>query len=164
RSATDGKAELVVRPRRAAEGAFAAGRDERVELRVAEVGEDALHAAVELERVRPRRADDRSPARQETGDLARPERLEQPLDETFPAVAHADHVAAADHHPPTGRPDDGVQAGTVTAAGEHTNAHRCILRTLATASAAASARTRRRGRPTRTAASSSARCPRRPAA
>ena len=57
--------------------------------------EHLLDAALELVRVRPRRAEDRAAAREDPGDLARPERLDDALDEPAPALAHADHLPAA---------------------------------------------------------------------
>ena len=82
---------LGVQPRGDAERVLAADRDERVEARRARsVSSTALDAAVELVRVRPRRAEDRAAARQDPGDLARAERLERSLDEPAPALAHAD--------------------------------------------------------------------------
>jgi len=99
---------LLVEPSRDAERVLAADGDERVELRTPEVLQDFPDPALELERIRPGRPDDRPAAGQQSRDLPRPERLEQPLDEPVPALADTDHLAAAGHHPPAGRPNDGI--------------------------------------------------------
>ena len=122
--------ELVLRvePGGDAERVLAADRHQRVEALGAEVLEDALDAAVEAERVRPRRADDRPAARQEPRDLARPERRKEPVDEPAPALEDADHLVPARERPPRDRANDGVQAGTISASCEHSHAHgRLIL-------------------------------------
>ena len=89
---TTGKLVLGVEPRRDAERVLAADRDERVQPLRAEGREHALDAALDLVRVRARRAEDRPAARQDPGDVARAERLERPVDEPAPALAHADRV------------------------------------------------------------------------
>src|SRR5205823_1439327 len=93
----------------------------------AEVLEHALDAAVEPERIRPRRADDRPAAREEARHLPRPERREEALDEPAPALEDADHLVPARGRPPRDRPDDRVEAGAVTAAGEDADAHQSSL-------------------------------------
>ena len=57
-----------------AEGVLAADRDERVDAEVLEVRLDLLDAAVDLERVGARRAEDRAAARQDAADLLDAER------------------------------------------------------------------------------------------
>ena len=109
---------LRVEPRRDAERVLAADRDERVEPLALEGREHLLDAAVDLVRVRPRRADDRAAAREDPGDLAAPERLDEPLDEPAPALAHADDLPAAVERAPRDGADDRVQPGAVAAARE----------------------------------------------
>src|SRR5207253_8597752 len=116
RDADDGEAVLGVQARRHAQRVLAADRDERVEPFGAKVLEDALDAVVEPERVRPRRAYDRPPAREEPRHLARPERREEPLDEPAPALEDADHFVPAGERAPRDRADDRVQARAVAAA------------------------------------------------
>ena len=94
----DVDAELVVEPCGDAERVLAADRDERVELLEGRL--DRIDAALDLVRVRPRRADDRAAPRQDPRDLARPERLEELLDHPAPALTHADHLVPA--RPATG--------------------------------------------------------------
>ena len=62
------------------------------------------------------------------GDLAAAERLEDPVDEPAPALAHADDLVPARERPPRDRPDDRVQPGAVAAAGEDSDLHGRILR------------------------------------
>src|SRR5207247_3341245 len=102
-------------PRRDAERVLAPDGDERIEPAAFEVRQHALHAAVDLERVGARGAEDRAAAREETGDLSRPERLVETLDEAFPAFADTDYVAAPGHHSPPDGADDGVLARAVAA-------------------------------------------------
>src|SRR5207247_534507 len=85
--------------------------------------EDAVDAAVLPERVRPRRAENGAAARQDARDLLRPERLEQPLDEPSPTLAHADDLVSLRPGPACHGADDGVQPGAVAAARENRNAH-----------------------------------------
>ena len=124
RDADDRELALVVEARRDAERVLAADRDERVELAVGEVLYDALDGALELERVRAARADDRPAARQDPRDLRRAELLEDRLDEAAPALAHRDHVPAGRIGPAHDRADDRVEAGAVAAAGEDAEAFR----------------------------------------
>src|SRR5205814_4983477 len=107
-----------------AERVLAADRHERVESEGAEVLEHLLDAAFDLVRVRPRRADDRAAARQDPGDLARPERLQHSVDEPAPAVPDAEDVVAARERAARNRADDGVEARAVAAAGEDPDVHR----------------------------------------
>ncbi len=127
RDADDREVVLGVESRGDAEGVFTSDRDERVEFFFPEVRENLVDAALDLVRVRPRRADDRAAAGEEPRDLAWPERLEQPLDEALPALAHADHGAAARHHLPADRPDDRIEARAVAAAGEDPDLHDAIV-------------------------------------
>src|SRR5581483_3951648 len=101
------------------ERVLAADRDERVEAPVADVPQHLLDAAVELERVRAARADDRPAARQDPGHLLRAEVAEVPVHEAAPALEDRDAVPAFG----VGCADDGaehcVQPRAVAAAGEH---------------------------------------------
>ena len=128
RDADDGEVVLGVQPRRDAERVLAADRDERVEALALEALEHGVDAAVELVRVRARGAEDRAAARQQARDLAAAERLEDPVDEPAPALAHADHLVPARERPPRDRADDRVQPGAVAAAGEDSDLHAAILR------------------------------------
>src|SRR5205823_4085511 len=84
-------------------------------------------SAVELVRVRARRAEDRPAAWEEPRDLPRPERREDPVDEPAPALPDADHLPAAGERAPPDRADDRVQAGAVAAPGEDADPHRDVI-------------------------------------
>src|SRR5262249_56557972 len=92
--------------------------------------EHGVDAALDLERIRPRGADDRAAAREDPGDLAGPERLEASVDEPGPALADADHLVAARLRATRDRADDRVQPRGVPAAGQHAYAlgHATIVR------------------------------------
>ena len=98
-------------------------RDERVEADLLEVREHRLDAAVDLVRVRARRAEDRPAARKDPGDLAAPERREDAFGQALPAVADADQLVPAVGRAPHDRADDRVQAGTVAPAREDSDPH-----------------------------------------
>ena len=127
---------LLVEPRRDAQRVLAADRDQAVDAIALERLAHALDAALLLDRVGPRRAEDRSAARQDpahVGDLERPrDALERPP----PPVAVADELVAvladalADD-----RADDRVEAGTVAAAGEDSELHRSDAREARASSA-----------------------------
>ena len=72
---------------RDAERVLAADRDERVEPLAPEGLEHLLHATVDLVGVGPRRAEDRAAAREDPGDVAALERLDDPFDQAAPALA-----------------------------------------------------------------------------
>jgi hypothetical protein len=114
---------LLVQARGHAEGVLAADGDERVEAVLLERAEDRVNAAVELVRVRPRGAENRSAARQNPGYLTRAERLELSFDEPAPALADADDLPLARVEPARDRPDDRVQPGAVAAAGQDPRPH-----------------------------------------
>ena len=107
-----------------AEGVLAADRDQRVDPVGREVVLDPLDAAVDLERVGARGLQDRAAARQDAADLVDAERGGQVLQRPAPAVEEADELEAVlpDALADDG-PDDGVQAGAVAAAGQHSHAH-----------------------------------------
>src|SRR5207248_8981814 len=125
RDADDRKVVLRVELRRDPERVLAADRHERVELCALEVRQHRLGAALELEGIRARGAEDRPAPRQQPGDLARPERLELPVDEPAPALADADHLVPARERAPRDRANHRVQAGTIPATREHADLHRC---------------------------------------
>src|SRR5581483_7984474 len=106
-----------------AERVLASDRDERVEV-VAERAQRALDASLQRVRVGAARGDDRAAAGQDAGDLAPSERPQAVLDETPPALDDADHLVVAVERTARDRADDGVQAGAVAAAGEHSDPHR----------------------------------------
>ena len=109
---------------RHAEGVLAADRDQRVDAELVQVRRDPLDAAVDLERVGARRAEDRAAARQDAAHLGDAERHGDVLERAPPAVAEADELVAVDAD---ALADDGadhrVQAGAVAAAGQHSDAH-----------------------------------------
>src|SRR4029077_2513634 len=84
--ADDRELMLGVQARCDAERVLAADRDERIETAIREVLQYALDTALELERVRAARADDRAAAREDPGDLRGPEVLEDRIHETAPAL------------------------------------------------------------------------------
>src|SRR5213076_2737450 len=108
---------LFEETRRDAERVLAADRDQRIQTGAGEVLLHLVDAAVELVRIRPRRADDRPAARKKTGDLTGAERFEDPFDELVPVRHHA-AADGADHR---------VQAGTVAATGEDAYTHAAIV-------------------------------------
>ena len=118
RDADDGEVVLLVELRGDAERVLAADRDERVEPFALEGREHLLDTALDLVRVRPRRAEDRPAARQDPGDLAPAERLDDPVDEPAPPFAHRRDLPAAVERAPRHRADDRVQPRAVAAAGE----------------------------------------------
>src|SRR5207237_5241229 len=106
-----------------AERVLNADRDERAKARALEVRDDAVDASVDLVRVRPGRADDRAPARQQARDLPRAERLEQAFDQALPALEHADVLVTAHQRAPSHGTDHGVQPRTLPAAGADAHTH-----------------------------------------
>src|SRR5207302_5127092 len=100
RHSHDREALLLEETRRDSERVLAADRDQRVESGSLEGLKDAVDAAVELVRVRSRRPENRSAARQDPRDLPRAERLQLLLDESAPPVAPTDHAARALSTPP----------------------------------------------------------------
>src|SRR5438128_8337672 len=107
---------------------LASDRHQGVEAPALEVCEHLLNAAVHFERVRSRRAQNRPASWEQTGDLGRADRFEQPFDEPLPALEDADDLALPRHHPPSGGTDDCVQAGAVTAPGEDSHLHAPIVK------------------------------------
>src|SRR5690349_4008622 len=114
---------LLEQPRANAERVLSADRDERVEALRTEVLERALDPAVDLVRVRPRRAEDRPAAREQPRDLARAERLEHAIDEPAPSGADPDDVVPANLRAPRDSPDDRVQPRAIASAGEDPYSH-----------------------------------------
>ena len=118
----------VVQLGRDTERVLAADGDQRVDAEVGEVLLDLLDAALDLERVGARGAEDGAAARQDAAHLRDAELAGRALERALPAVAEADELVAvlldalADHGP-----DDGVQAGAVAAPGEHSDAHAILL-------------------------------------
>ena len=138
RNADDRKAVLGVEPRRDAERVLAADRDERVEPLVLEGREHLLDAALELVRVRARRAEDRAAAREDSGDVAAAERLDDPFDQPAPALAHAEHLPPTAERASRDRADDRIQPGAVASAREHPDSLRHHVSLGATKDAATS--------------------------
>ena len=122
------EAVLLVQAGRNAERVLAADRDQGVETFALEVRQHLLDPAVHLERIRPGGAQNRPAAREQAGDLTRAERLEQALDQSLPALEHADDLAAPRHHPSAGGADDRVQPRAVSAAGEDPDLHSPIVK------------------------------------
>ena len=128
RHADDGDA-LAVQPRGDAEGVLAADDDQRVHAEAAQVVLDPLDPAAAgpglLERVGPRRAEDRAAARQDAAHRGDVERHRVRLERPAPAVAEPDELEPVfldplAHH----RADDGVQPGAVATTGQHSHSHR----------------------------------------
>jgi hypothetical protein len=86
--------------------------------------EHLLDRAVELERVRPARAEDRPAARQDPGDVAQRQVAEVAFDEPAPALEDAHAVPAGRIDLSDDGPDDGVQPGAIAAAGEDSHRFR----------------------------------------
>ena len=86
--------------------------------------EHLLDAAVQLERVRPRGADDGASAGEDPRDLAQRERLEEALDEPAPAGADADCLPAGIGDAADDGTDHRVEAGAVAAAREYARSAR----------------------------------------
>src|SRR5207237_1925918 len=91
-----------------------------------EIPQDRVDGA-ELVGVGARGPEDRPAAREQAGDLSRPERLEHGLDEPEPPLADPNDVV-----PPLGRPpSDGanhrVQPGAISATGNDADLHPTIL-------------------------------------
>ena len=115
---------LVDQLARDAERVLAADRDQRVEPALLDRLAHLVDAALDLERVRPRRAEDRAAAVQDAarGLVGELDRLV--LEHARPAVAEADELvvvlvdALADD-----AADDRVESGAVSAAGEDADAH-----------------------------------------
>ena len=85
---------------------------------------DPLDAAVDLDRVGPRRAEDRAAARQDAADGSDVERHREALERALPAVAEPDElVPVLLHALAHDGPDDGVEPGAVAAAGQDSDAH-----------------------------------------
>ena len=114
---TTGKLVLVVQPRGDAERVLAADRDERVEVlakfaSTASTPPSSLYGFVrDVPRIVPPRGSSPEISRGPSG-------CEAPVDEPAPALAHADHLVAAQLGAAGDRADDRVQAGRVAAAGE----------------------------------------------
>ena len=110
--------------RRHAERVLATDRDERVDAQIGEVRLDLLDAAVDLERVRPGRAEDRAATRQDAPDFGDVERLRHTFERPAPTVAETDELVPVDLDAlADDRANDRVQAGAVSATSENTNTH-----------------------------------------
>jgi hypothetical protein len=107
-----------------AEGVLTADGDQCVDAEVLEVRLDLLDAALHLERVGPRRAEDRAAAGQDATHLLNAERRRSALDGSAPPVPEADELVAVDRHPLAhDSADHRVQAGTVATTGQHSDSH-----------------------------------------
>src|SRR5262249_56452766 len=102
--------------------------DEGVDLEVVQVLLDALDPALDLQRIGPRRAEDRPAARQDAAHGLHVEREAVSLERPAPAVTEADELVpvARDALAYDGA-DDGVQAGTIASTREHSDAHAVLL-------------------------------------
>jgi hypothetical protein len=107
-----------------AEGVLAPDGDQGVDPLGSEVLLDPLDATVDLEGVGAARAEDGAAAREDPAALLDPEVHGHALERAPPAVAVADELEAVhvDALADDGT-DDGVQAGTVPASGEHSDLH-----------------------------------------
>ena len=84
----------------------------------------ALDAAVDLDRVRAARAQDRPAAGQDAADLGDAQLRGEALERALPAVAEADELVAVLRHAlADDGADDSVETGAVAATGEHSDAH-----------------------------------------
>jgi hypothetical protein len=112
--------ELCGRPERV----LSPDDDQAVDLVGLQVFRQTLRTAVLLERVGPRRAEDRAAARQYASDLRDPERRAEALERPGPAVAIADELVPVLPHPLANyRADHRVQSGAVASTGEHADPH-----------------------------------------
>ena len=118
----------VVQLGRHSEGVLASDGHQRVDAEVEQVLLDLLHAALDLERVGARGAEDGAAAREDAAHLRDAELAGHPLQRSLPAVAEPDELEAVllDALADDG-PDDRVQTGTVASSGEHSDAHGDLL-------------------------------------
>ena len=131
RHADDGNA-LAVQPRRDAERVLAADHHERVHAQAGQVVLDPLDAVapgtVLLERVRPRRAEDRAAARQDAAHRVHVQRHRVRLKRTTPAVTEPYELQAELLDPPAYHgADDRVQPRAIAAPGKHSHSHKPSL-------------------------------------
>src|SRR5690606_12859832 len=113
-----------------AKSVLAADRDQRVDAGGREVLLDAVDAVLDLERVRPRRAQDGATARQDAPDGLDVQGHRLALQGTPPAVTEADELVTVDAHPLTDDASDhGVQTGAVAASGQDSYTHGGFLPT-----------------------------------
>src|SRR5690606_6665484 len=109
---------------RRVEGAVTADADQAVDPLRLQRGVDRLQATLNGVRVVARRAQQGATGVEDPADVAAGELLHVPLGDTLPPVAEADDGVAVLaqtvlHH----CPDGGVEAGTVSTAGEQTDSH-----------------------------------------
>jgi hypothetical protein len=123
---TPSTAALVVQPRGRAKRVLSTDGDQAVEFERGEsVAHDLHAAAVALERVGARGAEDRAAAGQDAGGGLDGQLARVALERTAPAISEAHDLVAVDVDPPAhDRADRRVQAGTVATPCEHTHAHR----------------------------------------
>lgn len=106
------------------QGALAADRDDRVQTEVGDMAPGLLDAAPQVLGADPGGAENRSAARQDAADGVQVELAVVTFEQALPAVVEAyDLVAVVDHGAVHHGPDDGVQAGAVATARQHTNTH-----------------------------------------
>ena len=120
----DWEAVLAVEAGRDAKCVLASDRDERVEALGREMRADRLNATLNLVRVRPARAENRAAAGEEPRDLLAPERGEDAVDETAPALSHCDHLVAVIERPLADRPDHRIEPRAVPSARQDSDSHR----------------------------------------
>ena len=94
RHADDPDAALGVQSRGDAEGVLTADRDQAVDPFLRQVCDDPLGAAVLLEGVGARGAEDRAATRQDAAHLGHPQRPARALERAVPTVAVADELVA----------------------------------------------------------------------
>ena len=108
------------------ESVFTADRDERIDTQIGEIALDALYAALHLDGVGARGAEDRAAARQDAAHCGDVERHGEAIEWALPAIAESDELVAvllgalADD-----RADDGIETGAVAATGEDSDSHGC---------------------------------------
>ncbi len=110
--------------RRDAERVLATDRDERVDTEFGQVRLDLFDATLDLERVRPGRAEDRAAAGQDAPHLGDAELLRHALERAAPTVPESDELVTVDLDAlADDRANDRVQPGAVAATSENTNTH-----------------------------------------
>ena len=100
---------------------LAANRYQIIQAKLLPIGLKFLNVIHITEWIGPRRSQDRAAARKDAGHGEIRQRLGISMDETGPSVLDAQKVVSEGVRPPNDRANDGVQAGTIAAAGQDTD-------------------------------------------
>ncbi len=116
---------LMVQLRRHSQRIVAADGDQRVDLELLQVLQHrvALRFVAGLERVCPRRAQNRAALADDRLDYLKRQRHGGAFDQSRPAARETDNLVPEIQQAHRRTTDRGVQAGAVAAAGEHSNSH-----------------------------------------